>query len=313
MFPAIRTARGLLILSLVILTLPLAGVAQNGSSPAPQKPPQLDDIAISPSRIELPMMPGTEKTIVINLIYSSEIGKGQPTRVVAYTGDWGITKEGKVDFYPAGARPNSASRWLDYSPSEVTVEPGNIHSIRVTIAVPKDAAPGDHLTALFVEPRPDNIKLEENRKQVRVKFRLAAVFYIMVPNLTRSGSLVDLRTNASERGFVVTPRLKNEGNSHVRPIYSLKVLDKTGAAVAEVPDTEALPVLAGSEMEMPILIQTVLPAGRYSVAYRVSFGDGGAVTEGRADLMVKERSELVRSARTDATQVVSPSKKRTDE
>lgn len=290
MLKVLKGIRGLLISILLLAILPLLAVAQTqtASSQAPKKMPELDDIAISPSRVELPMMPGTEKTIVINLIYSSDTGKGQSTRVVAYLGDWGITKEGKVDFYPAGSRSNSASPWLVYSPTEVTVEPGKAHPIRVTISVPKDATPGDHLAALFVEPRPDNIKLEQNRKQVRMKFRLAAVFYIMVPNLTQKASLENLKVEAMDRGVVVTPRLKNEGNSHVRPVYSMKVLDQTGNTIAELPETESLPVLAGSEMEMPLLIEKVLPAGNHSVRYRVKFSEAGAVTEGHAELVVKD-------------------------
>jgi hypothetical protein len=291
MLTVLRGIRGLLISILLLSILPLLAVAQaqTASSQAPQRMQGLDDIAISPSRVELPMMPGTEKTIVINLIYSSDTGKGQSTRVVAYLGDWGITKEGKVDFYPAGSRSNSASPWLVYSPTEVTVEPGKAHPIRVTISVPKDATPGDHLAALFVEPRPDNIKLEQNRKQVRMKFRLAAVFYIMVPNLTQKASLENLKVEAMDRGVVVTPRLRNEGNSHVRPVYSIKLVDHTGDTLAEVPETEALPVLAGSEMEMPLLIEKALPAGNHSVRYRVRFSEGGTVTEGRAELIVKDR------------------------
>jgi hypothetical protein len=282
-----RKATTLLVSALVILCLPLHGMTQDRSSQgqAP-KTPDLNDIAISPSRIELPMLPGTEKTVVVNLIYSSDTGKGQPTRVLAYLGDWTITKQGKVDFYPAGSRSNSASPWLVYSPTEVTVIPGRSHPIRVTISVPKDAAPGEHVAALFVEPRPDDIKFEENRKQVRVKFRLAAVFYVMVPTLTQDASLENLKAEATEKALIVTPRLRNKGNTHVRPIYAIKLLDQSGVAVAECPETESLPVLADSETEIPLTIEKTLPVGSYSVHYRVRFSENGPVTEGRADVVV---------------------------
>jgi hypothetical protein len=281
----------LVVSTFFILIAPTLALAQ--VQPSPQQPPtsmpQLDDIAISPSRIELPMMPGTEKTVVINLIYSSETGNGPLTRVVAYLGDWSITREGKVEFFPAGSRPNSASSWLVYSPTEVSVEPRKTHSIRVTVSVPKDATPGDHLAALFVEPRPDNNKSELSRRQLRMKFRLGAMFYIMVPNLTQNASLENLKVNAMENGLVVIPRLKNEGNTHVRPVYSLKVLDQTGGTIADVPETESLPVLAGSELEMPLFIERVLPTGVHSVRYRVKFSETGALTEGRAEVIVKGR------------------------
>jgi hypothetical protein len=279
--------RSLLFSTLVILSLPLFAIAQDrGVADQGPKAPELNDIAISPSRIELLMLPGTEKTVVVNLIYSSDPGKGQATRVLAYLGDWAITRQGKVDFFPAGSRANSASPWLVYSPTEVTVIPGKSHPIRVTVSVPKDAAPGEHITALFVEPRPDDIKLEQNRKQVRVKFRLAAVFYVMVPTLTQDASLENLKAEATERALIVTPVLRNKGNTHVRPIYSIKLLDKSGATIAESPETESLPVLAGSETEIPLAIEKALPAGSYSVRYRVKFSENGPVTEGRAEVVV---------------------------
>lgn len=306
-----RKATTLLVSAMVILCLPLLGMTQDRTSkdPAP-KPPDLNDIAISPSRIELPMMPGTEKTVVVNLIYSSDTGKGQPTRVLAYLGDWTITKQGKIDFYPAGSRSNSASPWLVYSPTEVTVIPGRSHPIRVTISVPRDAAPGEHVAALFVEPRPDDIKFDENRKQVRVKFRLAAVFYVMVPTLTQDASLEDLKADATETALIVTPRLRNKGNTHVRPIYTIKLLDQSGVAVAQCPETEALPVLADSETEIPMTIEKTLPAGSYSVRYRVKFSENGPVTEGRADLVVAAQSPHKATSGAEPTPRNSKSDKR---
>jgi hypothetical protein len=287
--------------------LAAVAVCQNQPNHPDSKVPRLDDIAISPSRIELPMMPGTEKTVVVNLIYTADAGSGQPARVIAYLGDWSISEQGKVIFYPAGSRADSACSWLVYSPTEVTVEPGRVHPVRVTISVPKDATPGDHLAALFVEPRPETIKLENFRKQVQVKFRLAAVFYIMVPDLTKRGSLASLKSEALEAGIIVTPRLENSGNSHIRPTYSISVLDQQGRTVAEAPETEGLPVLAKSGLEIPVLVEKKLAPGNYSVHYRVRFDDGGAVTEGQAEMLVKAQlPQQSAAAKTSASQMVKP-------
>ena len=300
---AAKVIRSLLVAALVIVSVPLLICAQDGT-----RQPELNDIAISPSRVELVMSPGTEKTIVVNLIYTSETGIGQPTRVIGYLGDWSITRNGKLEFYQPGSRENSASSWLVYSPTEVTVMPGRTHAIRVTISVPKDASPGEHITALFVEPRPDDIRSEQNRKQVRVKFRLAAVFYIMVPNLTQDASLENLKAEANERGVLVTPLLKNKGNVHVRPAYSIKLLDKNGAVVADYPETESLPVLASSETEIPVLIEKALPAGSYSVQYRVRFSESGPFTEGRSPLTVPEQPAQKGTILVNVKQTGKPTK-----
>jgi hypothetical protein len=191
-----------------------------------------------------------------------------------------------VQFEKANTLPKSASSWLIYSPAETTVTPGNLHAIRVTISVPKDATPGDHLTALIVEQRPDNIKLNEDRRQMVIRYRMAAVFYIKVPQLRRQGSLESLRAEAKGDQIIVTPLLKNAGNSVIRPLTSLKVTDNSGVSIVDLPQRESLPVLGGAELIQPIVVETHLMPGTYSVKYRVDFQDGSRPTEGITELVV---------------------------
>jgi hypothetical protein len=165
--------------------------------------------------------------------------------------------------------------------------------------VPKDATPGDHLTALMVEQRPDTIKLIQNRRQMVVRYRMAAVFYIKVPQLIRRGSLESLRAEASGDRLLVTPILSNKGNSVIRPLTSLKVTDSSGLCVAELAQKETLPVLGGSELSQPITLEKRLAPGSYSVRYRVDFQDGNRPTEGVTDLVIKDTT--VTNAATSAT------------
>jgi hypothetical protein len=274
---------------LMIIPWSVAAQTQNTPDQLPFKTGKLDEIVVAPSRLELEMLPGTEKTVVVNLIFTSVTGKSEPTRLVASLNDWSLSKDARIEYHRAGTLPNSACPWMIYSPAEVTVEPGRTYPVRVTISVPKDARPGDHLAALIVEPRPDNIKLEEKRRQVQLRFRMAAIFYIMVPRLTRKGSLQGLRAATHERGIIVTPTLRNEGNSRIRPLHIIKVADGKGTVVAELVVDESLPVLGGSEIDLPLLIEKRLPAGSYAINYRVNLGEGGRVAEGRTELIVRER------------------------
>jgi hypothetical protein len=232
------------------------------------------------------MSPGSETTVVVNLDYHATSENSQPVRIVASLNDWTIDRDGQVQFARANTLPNSASPWLIYSPAETTVIPGNLHAIRVTVSVPKDATPGDHLTALIVEQRADNIKLTENRRQVVIRYRMAAVFYIKVPQLRRQGSLESLRAEMKEDQILVTPLLKNSGNSVVRPLTSLKVTDSAGLAVAELPQKESLPLLGGAELAQPLVVESRLAPGTYTVKYRVDFQDGSRPTEGVTELVI---------------------------
>ena len=272
----------------VLLLLTVVCVSAQNPSPEPTPKPAGSGISLAPARLELEMSPGSETTVVVNLDYHTTTEASQPVRIVASLNDWTIDRDGQVQFARANTMPNSASPWLIYSPAETTVMPGSLHSIRVTVSVPKDATPGDHLTALIIEQRPDNIKLNENRRQVVIRYRMAAVFYIKVPQLRRQGSLESLRAEATQDQVVVTPLLKNAGNSVVRPLTSLKVTDSAGVAVAELPQKESLPLLGGAELVQPLVLEARLTPGTYMVKYRVDFQDGSRPTEGVTELVVPQ-------------------------
>ena len=293
----IITINKFFILFAFLFCFTISAQAQTTASSAPSG----DGLSLAPARVELEMKPGSETTIVVNLDYRSASGTAQPTRIVASLNDWDITRDGRVEFYKSNTKPNSASSWLVYSPAETTVTPGNIHSIRVTVSVPPDAAPGDHLTALIIEQRPDTIKFNQTARQMVVRYRMASVFYIKVPNLTRRGTLENLQAEVDSKGIVVTPTLKNEGNSVIRPTASVKITDATGKIVAELPEIEPLPVLGGSVTSQPLFFENTLQPGAYTVKYRIDFQDGGKPTEGIADLLVKTPKNPPQIASADKT------------
>ena len=277
--------------TLVLLLLFVTSVGVNAQTPSPDPAPSpaSTGISLAPARFELEMQPGSETTVVVNLDYHTTAQSSQPVRIVASLNDWIIDRDGQVRFEKANTLPNSASSWLIHSPAETMVIPGTLHAIRVTISVPKDATPGDHLTALIVEQRPDSIKLNETRRQVVIRYRMAAVFYIKVPQLRRQGSLESLRAESVGDQVTVTPLLKNAGNSVIRPLTSLKITNSSGASIAELPQKESIPLLGNSELLQPLIVDARLSPGTYNVKYRVDFQDGNRPTEGITELVVKER------------------------
>jgi methionine-rich copper-binding protein CopC len=289
----------------VLIWLLLMMVCASAQAPVPDATPKpaTSGISLAPARLELEMQPGSEITVVVNLDYHSTAENSQPVRIVASLNDWTIDRDGQVKFERANTLPNSASPWLIYSPAETTITPGNLHAIRVTVSVPKDATPGDHLTALIVEQRPDIIKLNENRRQMVIRYRMAAAFYIKVPQLRRQASLESLRAESKDDQIVVTPLLKNTGNSVVRPLTSLKVTDSSGVSVAELPQKESLPLLGGAELVQPLVVESRLAPGTYTVKYRVDFQDGSRPTEGVTELVIPA---LQRTSNGPTTRAVAP-------
>jgi hypothetical protein len=286
-----------------VLLITTVGISAQTASPEPSTP-AMTGISLAPARVEVEMLPGSETTLVVNLDYHTSEKNAQPVRVIASLNDWTIDRTGQVQFERANTYPNSASPWLIYSPAETTVIPGNMHAIRVTISVPKDATPGDHLTALIVEQRPDNIKLNQNRRQMVIRYRMAAVFYIKVPQLRRLGSLESLRAETKDDQVIITPLLKNAGNSVIRPVTSLKVTNSSGVAVVDLPQKESIPVLGGAELIQPLVLETRLAPGTYNVKYRVDFQDGNRPTEGITELVIPE-SQLKSNGTTSRGQAAT--------
>ncbi|HLM57026.1 MAG TPA: hypothetical protein VK422_12985 [Pyrinomonadaceae bacterium] len=279
-----------------------AQTAQTAPAPDQEQATARDGIALAPARFELEMEPGAETTVVVSLDYHTARPGARPSRILASLNDWNLNPQGELEFFRAGTQDGSASPWLIYSPGEVLVEPGKTHSVRVTVTVPKDATPGDHLAALVIEQRPDSIKLNRNERQMVLRYRMAALFYIKVPRLTREGSLANLKAAADEQGVAVTPTLRNTGNSVVRPVAALSVLDASGRVVAHVPEAETLPVLARSELTQTLRLPRQLPPGQYTVSYKVNFQGHGKSTEGVTKLTVSEKANAPAPANADGAQ-----------
>lgn len=263
-----------------------------------ESPPVGGSIAVSPARFELEMKPGSEKTVVVNVDYRSGEAT-DPVRIVSTLNDWNITNDGRVEYFRVGSQSNSASPWLIHSPGEAAITPGKIHQIRVTISVPPDAAPGDHLSALIIEQRPEKLSSEANLRQMVVRYRMASVFYIKVPGLTQRGIIENLYAEATPEGVVITPTLKNEGNSMIRPLASVKIFNEDGKIVADLPEAEQLPVLAGAQLNRSILLEKALTPGNYTVKYRVDFQDGSKAIEGITPFTVQTTTQIATKGKSN--------------
>lgn len=271
-----------------------AGTAAAGAPDAGAPSPLAlsDEIAISPSRLELAVAPGTDRTVVVNIVYSSQnASAAKPSRLLASLGDWNLSPAGQIQFFRPGELEHGATKWVIYSPVEFTAVPGRTSQIRVTVRVPADAAPGEYTSVLFVEERPGQLKKKTNRKELAFHFRLSTIIYVQVPAVTKKGSLKALKAEMSPRGVLVTPTVVNEGNSHIRPSQSFQVFNDKNAVVAEFNQPEGFPILRESSSSPPLVAPAVLPPGEYQVRYRIDFNDGTPVKEGRTKLAVAEGRE----------------------
>lgn len=271
------------IVAVALSTSPIARAQSGGPAAATSD----DRVVLTPARLELTLEPGEETTRIVSLRYLSTAANASvPARLKTSLGDWSQSRSGELQFAAPGTHPDSACPWIVYSPSEIVAAPGQTASIRVTVTVPKDAAPGDHLAALFVEPRVGDVKLATNDRRIQVSIRLAVLVYVMVPGLTHQLALDDLTAVADADGVTVTPTLSNSGNCHVRPLHSVELLDGAGRVVGAMPAREICSVLARSNLSQPLRIPGHLAPGVYGVRYRADAQDGGRIIEGETEVAV---------------------------
>ncbi len=161
------------------------------------------------------------------------------------------------------------TRWLAYPTLTFDLAPRSEVARSVTVAVPSDAAPGEYIAALVVQPL-DPVPVGGSL-EIRQLAREAIAVAISVPGPARP----ELRISGIEHryapdGSVLRIGLQNPGNRHLRPSGSFTLADAGGRRLEERPvsmDT----VYAGTSTVLEVHVAR-LPAGSYVGA--LSLADG---------------------------------------
>ena len=184
-------------------------------------------LEISPVRLEVPQS-DIAKVQQLNVINR---GRKPVTVLVRKQGFIGAA-DGTMKLEPNA--PHSAVTWVTVTPSTLTLAPGTARAVDITIAVPKDADPGDHEVALvFVSPSP------KGAGNIVVDRGIATPIYITVPGPTVQAVSLDTlvaKGFTTGGGVTFTATLHNTGTVH-RDFRGATTLEIVGAGrVAKFPE-----------------------------------------------------------------------------
>lgn len=126
---------------IVALLVSASGVAQTGG------------LEIFPGRLEVEVWPGHERTVAFQ-IASPPSESAVRGRLLLSVTDWNLNEDATTFYSDPGTQPNSASGWIVFSPTAITITSGESHQVRVTVRVPASVEPGVYRTAIFVQERP---------------------------------------------------------------------------------------------------------------------------------------------------------------
>lgn len=201
---------------------------------------------------------------------------GKRVHFKARAEDWWPSEDGSRSFYrPAGTLPRSCGPWVTLNPVETAVDAGGTLAIRVTTAVPREAAPGGYWCVLTVDEVPDPFDASQG---VAVRFQASVSVGIFV-NLAPVERAAEIREIEISRGQA---RLKvcNRGNAPIGAEGRLEFLPpgppSSGAAPAA---TAVIPRATVLTEPAPCRILSAglpgpaaLPPGRYLVRVLLDIG-----------------------------------------
>jgi len=233
---------------------------------------QTAGLGIRPMRLEMEVVPGKSKTASF-VIESPPSDVDVRGRLILSLTDWVIHEDTSVAYIEAGSQARSASPWIVFSPTDVTISSGQERLVRLTANVPAGTPPGVYTSALFVQERPPARTPKEGERLIFFRFRYVVTIYVIVQPVSGKGEIADFQLIRDAKGVQLVCLLKNTGTRHIRPIISWFLRSGAEELVAEK-NVETTVLLPSASTKETLTVPMPLDAGEYEIEAQVDFHDG---------------------------------------
>jgi hypothetical protein len=234
---------------------------------------ELPDISVtlSPSRTQLELPAGTTYKGMLTIINSGASAYG----FTVYTAPYSMSVEtyDQPDFLTKKPR-SDLHEWLTIEKKQFNLKSGETTTVPYTLELPRNASPGGHYGAVFIEVLPTQKEQEEIATGNRIdrKKRLGTIFYTTVQGaVTRKGqigaSIVPLWQYAPP--LIAERRVKNIGNTDFMINYSMTVKDVFGRQ--KFSETKEFPILPQTTRKVKLEWSKSVWYGLYKVETKTSF------------------------------------------
>ena len=169
---------------------------------------------------------------------------------------------------------DSAATWLSTDKQHFVLEPGESQEFTVTIRIPKNADPGGHFAAVYIQA---STGAGEWSDGAGVGASVLSSFMITVRSpepdgLRLQGTLVEivpLSKGANRLGF--RAEIENTGNVHFVPRGDLALKDREGNIIGTLPLPEGISVLPGTTRSYYFTGTLAASPGEYTVIAKVDY------------------------------------------
>jgi hypothetical protein len=220
-------------------------------------------VTIAPAKIEFNVNPGEEIKFSIYTRNDGEAVAYLYSVVKGFTEDEAGTKIWVEDA--------PEIEWVKI-PEKVSAPPGEMIEVPVVINVPQDSPPGGHFLAIGFGTMPE----KQKGSGVAIGVNVLSLVYINV-----SGNRID-KISVSEfnakKVYFSFPvkfgyKIKNEGNTYVRPTGEVEISNVFGKLVANLKVNEReLQILPGKEKGLENEWKTNFAFGPYKAKFNINYG-----------------------------------------
>ena len=177
-----------------------------------------------------------------------------------YAADAFTTATGEVDLVEGGAPSSDMGLWVSVSAPQLTLQPGEQADVAFTIAVPADAAPGDHAAGLVT-----SLVSQDDSQTLSVDRRLGTRVNVRVSGELRPDAVIEnVRTtyipswNPFEAGtLTVDYAVRNAGNTRLTGIDTVAAAGPAGLLTTVTPGQQLPEIIPRSVIDVRRELQVV--------------------------------------------------------
>lgn len=212
------------------------------------------------------------------------------------TADWKMDKNGELVLMEPGAMPYSGASWLNFSPANLMLKPGETKQVIIDIQVPrKNEGPGDYRAALLIKTLLPPDLSQFNVKGVWNLYEIASLFYIIINPVKPDTRIISASVQESDQeGPNILMEFENKGSRHDRLRGEIRFMgsDRETKEVLTVTDVV---VLDNHNLHRRFSIKKqleALPPGTFSIKADLVNSRGSRITGFPDTITIKKKQEI---------------------
>jgi hypothetical protein len=227
-----------------------------------------------PPRLEITVNPGEviTKEIKIRNESSTEKTISTSTRDFIVTDDLGTPLQ--IETTDQISNRWTASTWIQISPSQLKLKPGETKSLLLTVIAPDDALAGGHYAVVLHTP---NNEATLTQTGASVETNVGTLVYLTVPgDITQNASIREFSApRFSEYGPVdFKTTITNLSDIHITPAGAINIYNTFGLKSAQI-NLDNTNIFPGTSRDFINTLSRKIMLGRYKAQINATYGTTG--------------------------------------